>query len=280
MNPFDSPLPNFDPQDPGEQALDPQVLDRLVDGEMPEAERRRVLSRLDRVPDGWRACALAFLESQCWREGMRGLAAASGAAAKPAVRPAAAAERAPPEPPAVKVPWRRVVLQWPRRYGGTLLAMAASFLLAMAVVGHLREGGRADRAPGPRENAVAKLASPSHTPSSQTEPPDAAIAALGPSDRDAGSPGWRLVTLGVPGEAGGRGRSIDLPALEADQLDESLLKPGPQGMPNELRDALHRLGYEVRQQRQLLPMPLRDGRRLVVPVDRVEFHPVGNRAFQ
>ena len=275
MNPFDSSQPSFDPQDPGEQAVDPQaldpeVLDRLVDGELPETERRRLLGRLDRVPGGWRACAVAFLEAQCWREGMRSLAATSHTAT----------EHAPPEPPAARTPSRPVVLQWLRRYGGTLLAMAASFLLAMVVVDHLRESWRADRVPGPREGAVAKLTPPAHTPPAEIEPLDAAIPGLEPADRDAGSPGWRLVTLGVPGEAGGRGRSIDLPAFEADQLDESLLNAGPQGIPKEMRDALQRLGYEVRQQRQLLPMPLRDGRRLVVPVDRVDFHPVGNPAFQ
>jgi hypothetical protein len=148
--------------------------------------------------------------------------------------------------------------------------MAASFLLAMVVVDQVRQRWRADRVPGIREDAVAEVSPPARTPTAGTEP----------ADRDASSPGWRLVTLGIPGAPGQGARSIDLPAFEADRLDESMLNPGPHDIPNELRDALQRLGYEVRQHRQLLPMPLRDGRRLVVPVDRVEFHPVGNPTFQ
>ena len=42
-------------------------MDRLVDGEVAEPERRALLSRLERMPDGWRRCALAFLEAQAWR---------------------------------------------------------------------------------------------------------------------------------------------------------------------------------------------------------------------
>jgi hypothetical protein len=43
-----------------------RVLDRLVDGELNEAERREVLLLLEEAPEGWRRCALAFLENQAW----------------------------------------------------------------------------------------------------------------------------------------------------------------------------------------------------------------------
>ena len=46
-----------------EHGFDPQVLDRLVDGELADGDRRTVLESLERQPDGWRQCALAFLES-------------------------------------------------------------------------------------------------------------------------------------------------------------------------------------------------------------------------
>src|SRR5947208_659233 len=45
-------------------------LDRLVDGEVAEPERRALLSRLEQAPAGWRRCALAFLEAQAWREAL------------------------------------------------------------------------------------------------------------------------------------------------------------------------------------------------------------------
>ena len=46
---------------------DARVLDRLVDGELSQAERRALLAALDDEPGGWRRCALAFLEAQSWR---------------------------------------------------------------------------------------------------------------------------------------------------------------------------------------------------------------------
>ena len=42
--------------------------DRLVDDELSEEERRELLGRLDDEPGGWRRCALAFLEAQCWKQ--------------------------------------------------------------------------------------------------------------------------------------------------------------------------------------------------------------------
>ncbi len=61
--------------------IDDLQLDMLVDGELSEEERREVLLRLDSEPDGWRRCALAFLEAQSWREAMRSVSDESAAAA-------------------------------------------------------------------------------------------------------------------------------------------------------------------------------------------------------
>jgi hypothetical protein len=51
-------------------ALDHRLIDMLVDGSLSDAERRRVLARLEVEPDAWRRCALAFLEAQSWREAL------------------------------------------------------------------------------------------------------------------------------------------------------------------------------------------------------------------
>ena len=53
--------------------LDDGFIDRIVDGELTPAELRAAIDRLDREPDGWKRCALAFLEAQCWRESFRAL---------------------------------------------------------------------------------------------------------------------------------------------------------------------------------------------------------------
>jgi len=48
--------------------VDAEVLDRLVDGELKSSEYRRVLTALDASPDGWKQCALHFLEAQALRQ--------------------------------------------------------------------------------------------------------------------------------------------------------------------------------------------------------------------
>jgi hypothetical protein len=55
-----------------------RLIDRLVDGALSESERRALLQRLDAEPDGWRRCALAFLESQAWHQALGPLAELGG----------------------------------------------------------------------------------------------------------------------------------------------------------------------------------------------------------
>jgi hypothetical protein len=69
------PLENYEPLGP----LDDRLLDRLVDGEVPDVDRRGLLLRLESEPEGWRRCALAFLEAQSWHEALKPLAGAAGA---------------------------------------------------------------------------------------------------------------------------------------------------------------------------------------------------------
>lgn len=47
------------------------TLDRLVDGELADAEYRQVVLRLEDHPDGWRRCALSFLEQQALQRDLR-----------------------------------------------------------------------------------------------------------------------------------------------------------------------------------------------------------------
>src|SRR5262249_26483913 len=52
---------------------DDDLIDKMVDGAFSPAELRAAILRLDRVPDGWKRCAAAFLEAQCWRESLRAI---------------------------------------------------------------------------------------------------------------------------------------------------------------------------------------------------------------
>src|SRR5262245_26067234 len=107
------------------QPDDLQQLDRLVDGELSEPERRELLSRFDREPDGWRRLALAFLEAQSWQESARDRDAAdskSPVMLKPTAPPSFHARQ--------KSKLSRL---------GAPLAMAASFLVAFTLGLALRE---------------------------------------------------------------------------------------------------------------------------------------------
>jgi hypothetical protein len=54
----------------------------------------------------------------------------------------------------------------------------------------------------------------------------------------------------------------------------------PAAVPEDVRQALERLGHHVEQQRRFVPYRLDDGRRLVIPVDQVEVRPAEIRSYQ
>ncbi len=256
MSPVDSDLP----------WIDSEMLDALVDGELPEAQRRELLERLDRVPGAWRACALAFLEAQCWKESLR-------APSTPGPRP-------------VEVHPSR--LHRRRAMGiGALLATAASLLVALGLgwgIGSVWRSGRSG-------SSGERLADVFEGPGAATfvPRPDSGLeasrqiagsdyrSAPGPVAPQAENP-WRTVRVSLPGRLGLGPHEIELPVTEAERLDESWFRPAP--LPAELCEGLRRLGYEIRQHRELVPAPLEDGRRVVMPVDQVEIRYVGNGPYQ
>ena len=258
MNPHDEHFPG----------IEDQHLDRLVDGELSEAERRDLLIRLEQHPDPcvWRRCALAFLEAQSWKQDFGCLCRSVAGRAHPAL-PATVADRAAPASVALPATRRSQV----RYYLGTFLAMAASFLVALALGSTARDWWQ-QAAQGPASAPPVDLVSTLQTP---TEPGPADNGGVQAEPHD----GWQMVTLDVPEGAKGATRSIQLPAIQRDKLDESWLREVPAAVPSEVLDALERNGYQVREHRQLVPVPMKDGRRLVVPVDGVEVHYVGNPEY-
>jgi len=82
--------------------------DRLVDGELPPEDYRRLLLSLDEAPDGWKRLGSAFLEGQAWRQDLT---------------PAPAVER--PLAPRPQAWWMRPAPQW--------LATAAALMLVFAL---------------------------------------------------------------------------------------------------------------------------------------------------
>ena len=101
-------------------------LDRLVDGEIDDDEQRQLLLALESQPDGWRRCALTFIESQTLRKDLAGVGnntevVADGGACVPL---RVAAKRGRSNLASYRVRW---------------FAMAACFVLAF-VIGTLARG--------------------------------------------------------------------------------------------------------------------------------------------
>ena len=246
------------PTDDNLPTIDPTLLDQLVDGELSEAKRRELLLLLERTPGGWRHCAMAFLEAQCFQDAL-------GMVVPPP---------APPSTP--RNPRQRRLLH----IAGTLLAMAASLALAFGAGTLFRNSWRTlgSHALAPREFAAKAPGSSAASPS--REEGLAKTSPRQPAPGPAATP-WdsrNLVTVSLPERFGGG--SIRLPVTEVDRFEESWLHGNPQAMSDSLRELLERVGCEVRETRQLVPASMQDGRQLVVPMDQVEVRYVGNPRYQ
>jgi len=246
---------------------DDRRFDLLVDGELSESQRRELLEALDEEPGGWRRCALAFLEAQCWKQEL-------GADRSAAVSAARSGQDA-RAPEHLSSRQARRVRQF--RHLGTLLAMAASFLVALYLGTRWQQMWYDRGAASTPGNSIAdnrQSGSPAQRPSdSQT------LLAENKQPTGPSSGPWRTVTLSLPAGPGGQSRSIELPVVERQGIDEAWLQSLPPALPPDVIRALERIGYQLRQHRALVPLEMKDGRQLVVPVDQVEVHYVGNQAY-
>jgi hypothetical protein len=231
---------------------DGSLFDRLVDGELGEAERRSLLASLDAAPEGWRRCALAFLEAQTWRESFGDFTPAVRKMPPPTIPSPDASPRSPRKQ------------RKPLGAMGTVMAMAASFLVALGLGSWAFHGPRSDTvAPASNQFAgVPGTIAPTPTISAANQDP---IRRNSPS---ASTP-WQMVKLQAPGLTGDD-RPLQLPAQPRERLDDDFFKTVPNPLPDSVRQAFERTGHAVSMHRELVPVRLKDGRELIIPVDQVE----------
>ena len=223
------------------------LFDRLVDGELSAAERRALLESLDARPDGWRRCALAFLEAQSWRNELRQVAGeppATAAAATKTAAPTVARE-------AYNDAGRRAVAG----RGGRACSWRSSSARWQ------REHGDSDRRrPGQDERTACERAAASRC---------AAPNAAKPSD---------ALNLWVRDDAG-QMRRVRVPLVDASALDNELGMQFQTGVPDDVRNRLHDHGYTVQSKRQYAPLWLENGRPMIVPVEDTKIVPVSNKVY-
>ena len=232
-----------------DERIDQTCLDRLVDGQLPYDEYKGILASLDDEPGAWRRCAMTFLESQA-------LAADLGAireSTKLCPAPASVADA--------------VARPTPMHQAATLLAIAASFLLAFClgiVAPKFFSLARQDIGTAGNLNTSGGLAG-------------------GPSDTgNTGLPHQTLRPIGnvrliMDGPSGETTEADNVPVYEIGQDLENYLSQDVPVLRPELIDLLKAQGYDVQHQQQFLPAPLDDGRQIIVPVDGYQITPVSRR---
>jgi hypothetical protein len=229
---------------------DDALFDRLVDGELSATERRTLLLSLDSQPEGWRRCALAFLEAQSWREDFG--------------RVAQAADTAQPQPTVTLAECTVTVKSRGKHrthwWQSSWMTIATGLLLAITLGAVLH-----DRVLPGRGTVDENL------PVAVVKPPMGAGAA-------GLSPAGDTMTLWVRDDTG-QTRPLRVPLVDANSLDRQLGMEFQPGMSDEMRSQLQEKGYDVHSKQRYAPLWLENGRPLVVPVEDTKIVPVSQRVY-
>ena len=227
------------PQHPPDWSRDPR-LDLLVDGELTPDQYRRLLRELEQYPDGWKHCALAFLQAQAWKSEF-------SAVVSPAAKPSAALPQAAPKTP---FPW------------SLPLAMAASFLAAFALTWGLR-----GPAPSPGPEEIAKQPTPQQSTPRQPEPPPPIEPPISPEP-------WGQVIL-TAGDS-----QTATPVYEASEENIRAISQPPSPPPQAFRQELLRRGRRADWKRRWLQLQTPEGQHIVIPMDELEIAPLRPSDYQ
>jgi hypothetical protein len=235
------------------QPIDPRLLDRLVDGELDAAGRRELLKALDDDPGAWKRCALAFLEGQAWRSDLRRAVQMSVPAPAPSV--------------IARPRWWAVRL-------GQAGVIAAALIVAFGAGWLVRpEDGRRPVDPGTATSNVARHER------DENKTPGVPVADVEKSSPEERSEARQVGTLTLEVEDHGQQRTLQVPVIEGPRIDRRWLLEQPPALRASVVQALERRGYTVEAHRQLVTVNLKDGRKLILPVDEVDVRFAG-RVFQ
>jgi hypothetical protein len=247
------------------QDNDEFLLDRLVDGELSADERRRLIASLDAQTDGWQAdgwrhCALAFLEAQSWGGAMRQMVRPRESS-QDSLRPieVASAATCSQHTPALMGRWRQA------SRAGAWLATAAAVLVAFGL--GWRMNGRQDIS----DAELLVDSGPSGAARDAIVLPEAVAAPL--PDADA-------ITL-VVNDANGQQQRVQVPLVEGARLGEQF-GASPQWAAPEIRRQLAEQGIDLKARRRYAPLYFEQQNGvvpMVVPVDDAVITPVSRTVY-
>jgi hypothetical protein len=252
-----------------EYPRDPRI-DLLVDGELAPQERRDLLLACEAHPELWRTCALAFLEAQAWRADFQGA-------------PRELVAMAPPIPESRSF-----------RFGGgwrSLVALAACVVASFYIGRGTRpdSGGSIAAVPErpasapqptpelPQELPVESLAAHHPQPAENADPEEKpAVASQRPI---AGNAQRGSATLTIKYDQQGVERELKIPVHDIPESELLEWARNPVAVNAFAVQALERRGHKLEAQRQLVTLNLKDGKKVILPVEHFDLH-LAHRVFQ
>jgi hypothetical protein len=280
--------PEASPNRARPETVDPLDLwiDRIVDGELSPRQLREAVELLEHAPDGWRRCALAFLEAQCWADALRVDDLETGTPTT---------DRLPHSAPRLGEDCRHLATipnpKW--RTGGILrpLAIAASVAFASFSLGwasHAARSGLPALSPIRPEIPHIASASTSGGPATADPAPIPTLPALpdrnhgqspraDPSSASASIPTIQEVATVQLVSPIDPSQSAEVPILGGPGIGDAAtwIANQPPPVSEHTRAILQRQGYRVDQDRSIIATTLDDGRQIAVPVDQVQLRYVG-----
>jgi len=262
MNKFDVP------------ANDDLRFDRLVDGELSDAERRRLLASLDDEPGGWQCCALAFLEAQAWRQTMQVVPQRGDSARADPWQGTSKGQLPKPAQPTPQSGSNGdghddVAADRPSLVR-LVLAMAACFLVAFFLGSEFRQRWATDARP-PSPLAQQQIPAATTFPTEEAPP---AIEAQSPTTTIIP---WGEATFVMDGD---EGREVDVSVFDLDPYARQVLLEKSTAAFDDLRRDLQRGGFDVQRRVRWSPVEMPGGHQMFVPVGDFEILPVSQRAIQ
>ena len=239
-----------------DEQRDAMLIDRLVDGELSGDERRHLLASLEAQPDGWRRCALAFVEAQAWRGTMGGLLRENAAPVEPNLSLSVAEMSG----SAGASPSRS---ESSRSHLGTWFAVAASVVVAFGLG---RQSGVMRSASEPTSQQIASAPA---VPNDKTDSPRLERATRGDA-----------VTL-VVNDRDGVPQRIEVPLVEGRQLGRAF-GDVPHWSSPELDRQLDERGLDLDARRRYAPIYFEQENKIVpmvVPVDDAVVRPANRPVY-
>jgi len=248
---MNSPIPEKNTNNVDQGILD--AIELLVESELSEPDRHKLLSRLEAQPEYWRVMAVAFIEQQSI---LRSVRAGNMEGSQSTERPIQCTT---PIFPRTRLPWPRLAMT----VAGLFLMFALGYSLAIRY---------------PNMEFFTK----SELPQSEIDNPLAKEIEDVETSPLKSFPVARNVAGYVQWHEGTGNREMDtmlLPVFRGDTVDASWLESHPLVVDEKLVESLNQSGWVAKPFRHFVLIKLLGGESYTIPVDDLQFRFVGRNVY-